>query len=198
CACTISHSITVPGKALASDNCCIAVYSVVDRQVKCNCILTSLCIIENKVLRGACTIGHSFTVPGKALAGDNCCIGVYSVVDRQVKCDGILTSLCILDDILLCCACTISHSVTVPGKALAGDNCCIGVYSVVDRQMKCDCILTSLCIVKNIMLCRICSIYYSIAVPGKGLTGDNCSIGVYSVIDRQMKCDSILTSLCII
>src|SRR5712675_1523273 len=106
--------------------------------MQCDGILTSLCIVKNKVLCCACTIGHSVTVPGKALAGNNCRIGVYSVIDRQMKCDGILTSLRIVENIILRRRGCICHSITVPGKALAGNNCCIGVYSVVDRQMKCD------------------------------------------------------------
>src|SRR5712675_2066343 len=166
--------------------------------MQCDGILTSLCIVKNKVLCCACSIGHSVTVPGKALAGNNCCIGMYSVVDRQVKCDGILTSLCIVKNKVLRCACTIGHSVTVPGKALAGNNCRIGVYSVIDRQMKCDGILTSLCIVKNKVLCCACTIGHSVTVPGKALAGNNCSICVNAIVDRQMQCDGILTALCII
>src|SRR6266446_4647417 len=104
--------------------------------MQCDGILTSLCIIKNKVLCCACTIGHSVTVPGKALAGNNCCIGMYSIVDGQLQCYRILTSLRIVKNKVLRCVCTIGHSVTVPGKALAGYNCCIGVYSIVDRQMK--------------------------------------------------------------
>src|SRR5205814_1102480 len=97
-----------------------------------DCILTALCIVKNKVCCRACSIGHSITVPGKTLAGNNCCIAVYSIVDRQVQGDCILTSLCIVKNKVCCRACSIGHSITVPGKTLAGNNCCIAVYSIVD------------------------------------------------------------------
>src|SRR5258706_31429 len=149
-------------------------------------ILTSLCIVKNKVLCCACRIGHSITIPGEALTGNNRCIGMNSIVDRQMQCDCILTSLCVVKNKVLCRACRIGHSIPIPGKALAGNNCCIGMHSIVNCQMQCYCILTSLYIVKNKILYRACSIGHSITVPGKALAGNNCCIGMHSIVDRQM------------
>src|SRR5438045_2642778 len=135
-------------------------------------ILTSLRVYECIIMIPTCSIGHSVTVPGKALAGYNCGIGMYSDSDCKMQRNGILTPLCIVENKLCCRAYSIGHSVTVPDKALAGNNCCIAVHSIVDRQMQGDCILTALCIVENKVGCRACRIDHSITVPGKALAGD--------------------------
>src|SRR6266496_3425341 len=197
-ACSVCYSVTVPGKALTGDNRGISVYTVIDSKMKCHCILTTLCIVEDIVLCRACSVCYSITVPGKALTGDNRGICVYTVVDRKMKCHCILTTLRIVEDIVLCRACSVCYSITVPGKALTGDNRGICVYTVVDSKMQCYCILTTLCIVEDIVLCRACSVCYSITVPGKALTGDNRGICVYTVVDSKMKCYCILTTLCIV
>src|SRR6266496_3152940 len=101
-----------------------------------------------------------------------------------MKCYCILTALRIVEDIVLCRACSIRYSIAVPGKALTGNNRGICMYAVVDSEMQCHCILTTLCIVEDIVLCRACSIRYSITVPGKALTDDNRGVCVYAVVDR--------------
>src|SRR6266576_3123794 len=124
--------------------------------MQCDCVLTSLRIVENKVCCSACRIGHSIPIPGKALAGNNCCISMYAIVDRQMQGDCVLTSLRIVENKVCCLVCSVGHSIPIPGEALAGYNRCIAVHSTIDRQMQGDCVLTSLRIIKNKVCCRAC------------------------------------------
>src|SRR5436190_6892435 len=86
----------------------------------------------------------SITTTGELLT---CChqrIGVYSVCDRQLQRNGILTTLCIGNDVIMVACSSVRLSITTPGELLT---CChqrIGVYSVCDRQLQRNGILTTL------------------------------------------------------
>src|SRR5215216_1244356 len=196
--CTVGLSVAVPGKALTGCYQCIGVYAVVDGKLQCDCVLTALCIVEDVINLSVCTVGLSVAVPGKALTGCYQCIGVYAVVDGKLQCDCVLTALCIVEDVINLSVCTVGLSVAVPGKALTGCYQCIGVYAVVDGKLQCDCVLTALCIVEDVINLSVCTVGLSVAVPGKALTGCYQCIGVYAVVDGKLQCDCVLTALCIV
>src|ERR1700751_982103 len=68
---SISYSISIPGKGLASSNQCICVHSIIDRELECNCILAALSVGEEKVVITRRSISYSISIPGKGLASSN-------------------------------------------------------------------------------------------------------------------------------
>src|SRR5436190_81092 len=139
----------------------------------------------------------SITTPGELLT---CChqrIGVYSVCDRQLQRNGILTTLCIGNDVIMVEIGRACLRIRTQGELLT---CChqrIGVYSVCDRQLQRNAILTTLCIGNDVMMVASSSVRLSITTPGELLTCCHQRIGVYSVCDRQLQRNGILTTLCI-
>src|SRR5512133_1975293 len=196
--CSVCLSIAVPRKALTRRYQCIGMHSIVDRQLQCYGVLTSLCIVEDVINLSVCSIGLSIAVPRKALTRRYQCIGMHSIVDRQLQCYGVLTSLCIVEDVINLSVCSIGLSIAVPRKALTRRYQCIGMHSIVDRQLQCYGVLTSLCIVEDVINLSVCSIGLSIAVPRKALTRRYQCIGMHSIVDRQLQCYGVLTSLCIV
>src|SRR5436190_2097981 len=139
----------------------------------------------------------SITTPGELLT---CChqrIGVYSVCDRQLQRNGILTTLCIGNDEIMVTRISVSQSMTTPAELLT---CChqrIGVYSVCDRQLHRNGILTTLCIGNAVIMIACLSVHVALPISGELLTCCHQRIGVYSVCDRQLQRNGILTTLCI-
>src|SRR5436189_78026 len=79
---SVSYSISIPGKCLASCDQRICMHSTIDRELECNCILATLSIGENKVVITRAVISHSISIPGKGLTSNNCGICVDSTIDR--------------------------------------------------------------------------------------------------------------------
>src|SRR5947207_11060590 len=74
---SISYSISIPCKALASSDQRICMHSTIDRELECNCILATLSIGEEKVVITRGSVSYSISIPGKCLASSHKCICVY-------------------------------------------------------------------------------------------------------------------------
>src|SRR5436190_2253494 len=116
---SISHSMSIPGKVLTSCDQCIRVHSTIDRELECNCILAILGIGEEKVVITRRSISHSISIPGKGLARCDQCICMRSTIDRELECDCILATLSIGEEKVVITRRSISHSISIPCKALA-------------------------------------------------------------------------------
>ena len=144
-------SCSVPGKVLTGNYGCISMYSIVDGEPQGYCILATLCIGEDIVTVTSSSISNTIPVPGKGLTGGYQCIGMNTVVDGEPQRYGILTTLCIAEDIVTVAAAGISNAVAVPGKGLAGGYQCIGMNAVVDGEPQCYGIRTALRIGEDVI-----------------------------------------------
>src|SRR4029079_2817866 len=194
---SVRLSITTPGELLTCCHQRIGVYSVCDRQLQRNGILTTLCIGSDVIMVACSSVRLSVTTPGELLT---CCqqsFGVYSGCDRQLQRNGILTTLCIGNDVIMVACSSVRLSITTPGELLT---CChqrVGVHSVCDRQLQRNGILTTLCIGSDVIMVACSSVRLSVTTPGELLTCSNQRIGVCSIVDRQLQRNGILTTLCI-
>src|SRR5436190_1808095 len=194
---SVRLSITTTGELLTCCHQRIGVYSVCDRQLQRNGILTTLCIGNDVIMVACSSVRLSITTPGELLT---CChqrIGVYSDFDSELRSNGMFTTLCIGNDVIMVACSSVRLSITTPGELLT---CChqrIGVYSVCDRQLQRNGILTTLCIGNDVIMVACSSVRLSITTPGELLTCCHQRIGVYSVCDRQLQRNGILTTLCI-
>src|SRR5205085_1803915 len=133
-------------------------------QVKYRCVLTysthrsisihsTLCVgLASPGVRGTCT--H------RGIRSRSGCNG-------QLQRNGILTTLCIGNDVIMVACSSVRLSITTPGELLT---CChqrIGVYSVCDRQLQRNGILTTLCIGNDVIMVACSSVRLSITTPGE-------------------------------
>src|SRR5678810_58641 len=125
---SICHSISVPGKGLASCDQRICMYCTVDRELECNSVLATLSIGEEKVVITRRSISHSISVPCKGLTSCDQCICVHSTIDRELECNCILASLSIGKEKVVITRRSIGHSISVPGKGLASSDQRICMY----------------------------------------------------------------------
>src|SRR6266508_6620990 len=175
-------------------------YSIVDGELQCHCILTTLCIGSNIIIVTACSISKSCTCcPGIGCTGGLWLCGMNSIVDGELQCHCILTTLCIGSNIIIVTACSISKSCSCcPGIGCTGSLWLCGMNSIVDGELQCHCILTTLCIGSNIIIVTACSISKSCTCcPCIGCTGSLWLCGMNSVVDGELQCYCILTTLCI-
>src|SRR6478735_672402 len=89
-------------------------------QMKRHCVLTALCIVEDKVMDSTGSVSLSIPVPGKGLTGYYCCISMCATSNGQMKSYCVLTPLCIVEDKVMDSTGSVSLSIPVPGKGLTG------------------------------------------------------------------------------
>src|SRR5436190_2039265 len=97
-------------------------YSTIDRELECNCILATLSIGEEKVVITRRSISYSIFIPCKALTSCDQRICMHSTIDRELECNCILATLSISEEKVVITRGSISYSISIPGKALASSD----------------------------------------------------------------------------
>src|SRR5436190_18105 len=83
-------------------------------------------------------------VPWQIIGSAHLCrkLRIQCIVDRELEGDCVPTTLGVSEDKVMINRGGVTHSISIPGKTLASNNCCIRVRAIVDREMKSYCIGT--------------------------------------------------------
>src|SRR4030095_2722777 len=92
---------------------------------------------------------------------------------------------------------SISLTIAIPGKSLAGRYQCISSESTVDSEFQPHRILATLCICKYEIMITTGRISLTVTIPCESLTCGHQRVGSESTIDREFQSHRILATLCI-
>src|SRR5574338_492641 len=120
---------------------------------------------------------------------------MYTIVDGQMQCQCISTSVNISADIIVITGSEISSTIPIPGERSTCSSSSICMHAIVDGQMQCQCIGTAVNISADIIIVTGSEISSTIPIPGERSTCSSGSIRMHTIVDGQMQCQRIGTAV---